>query len=313
MRKWAFWLAAILVLVVLQTTLRGFIGAYNYQIVILVGINIILAVSLNLINGVTGQFSIGHAGFYAIGGYTSAALVYYGGPSIRAFIQFLPAMIQDAALLLLGLSAAAVAAGLAGVAVGIPSLRLRGDYLAIVTLGFGEIIRVFILNIDAIGGSRGFSGIPQLSNLFWVYLLVLATIVTIRNLIHSSYGRAFISIRDDEIAAEAMGVDTTRYKVLSFVISSMFAGIAGGLFGHFTMYLHPNSFLFTTSFYLIIMIVVGGLGSIEGGVVGAILVTVILEVFRGFGAFRLVNFAILLVLIMIYRPQGLVGKRYGYS
>jgi branched-chain amino acid transport system permease protein len=313
MRKWAFWLAAIVLLIVLQATLRGLIGAYYYQIVILVGINIILAVSLNLINGVTGQFSIGHAGFYAIGGYTSAALVYYGGGSIRSAVQFLPSLVQDTILLLMGLFAAAVLAGLAGLAVGIPSLRLRGDYLAIVTLGFGEIIRVFILNIDAIGGSRGFSGIPQLSNLFWVYLLVLATIITVRNLIRSSYGRAFISIRDDEIAAEAMGVDTTRYKVLSFVISSMFAGIAGGLFGHFTMYLHPNSFLFTTSFYLIIMIVVGGLGSIEGSVVGAILVTVTLEVFRRFGAFRLVNFAILLVLIMIYRPQGLVGKRYGYS
>jgi branched-chain amino acid transport system permease protein len=313
MRKWAFWLAAIALLLVLQATLRGLIGAYYYQIVILVGINIILAVSLNLINGVTGQFSIGHAGFYAIGGYTSASLVYYGGASIRSALQFLPSLVQDTILLLIGLLAAAVLAGLAGLAVGIPSLRLRGDYLAIVTLGFGEIIRVLILNIDAIGGSRGFSGIPQLSNLFWVYLLVLATIITVRNLIRSSYGRAFISIRDDEIAAEAMGVDTTRYKVLSFVISSMFAGIAGGLFGHFTMYLHPNSFLFTTSFYLIIMIVVGGLGSIEGAVVGAILVTVTLEVFRGFGAFRLVNFAIVLILIMIYRPQGLVGKRYGYS
>src|SRR5215471_156170 len=313
MKKWAFWLAAILLLVLLQNSLRGLIGAYNYQIVILVGINIILAVSLNLINGVTGQFSIGHAGFYAVGGYTSAALVYYGGPAIRKAIAFLPALAQATVLLLLGLSAAALAAGVAGLAVGIPSLRLRGDYLAIVTLGFGEIIRVFILNIDAIGGSRGFSGIPQLSNFFWVYLLVLVTIITIRNLIQSSYGRAFISIRDDEIAAEAMGVDTTRYKVLSFVISSMFAGIAGGLFGHFTMYLHPNSFLFTTSFYLIIMIVVGGLGSISGSVLGAILVTVTLEVFRGFGPFRLVMFAILLILIMIYRPQGLVGRRYGYS
>ena len=313
MKKWAFWFAAILLLVVLQATLRGLIGAYNYQIVILVGINIILAVSLNLINGVTGQFSIGHAGFYAIGGYTSAALVFYGGMSIRGFFRFLPTMAQDTILLLLGLLSAALAAGLAGLAVGIPSLRLRGDYLAIVTLGFGEIIRVFILNIDAIGGSRGFSGIPQLSNLFWVYLLVLVTIVTVRNLIRSSYGRAFISIRDDEIAAEAMGVDSTRHKVLSFVISSMFAGIAGGLFGHFTMYLHPNSFQFTTSFYLIIMIVVGGLGSIAGSVLGAILVTVALELFRGFGAFRLVNFAILLVLIMIYRPQGLVGRRHGYS
>ena len=130
----------------------------------------------------------------------------------------------------------------------------------------------------------GFLGIPQLSNFFWVYLFVLVTVVTVHNLVNSSYGRAFISIRDDEIAAEAMGVDTTRFKVMSFVISSMFAGIAGGLFGHFTMFLHPNSFQFTTSFYLIIMIVVGGLGSIEGAILGAILMTVVLEVFREFGA-----------------------------
>src|SRR5262245_19802455 len=163
MKKWAFGLAGVLLLVLLQATLRDLIGAYNYQIVILVGINIILAVSLNLINGVTGQFSIGHAGFYAIGGYTSAAVVVYGGRAIREALGFLPALAQDTVLLLTGLLAAAIAAGLAGMAVGIPSLRLRGDYLAIVTLGFGEIICVFILNIDAIGGSRGFSGIPQLS------------------------------------------------------------------------------------------------------------------------------------------------------
>jgi branched-chain amino acid transport system permease protein len=307
MKKWAFWVVALAVLAGLQATLRGFIGAYNYQIVILVGINIILAVSLNLINGFTGQFSIGHAGFYAVGAYTSAFVVFYGAPAIRAAVSFLPTIAQNAILLITGLLAAAVVAGIAGFGVGIPSLRLRGDYLAIVTLGFGEIIRVLILNMDVIGGARGFSGIPQLSNFFWVYLVVILTIVVVHNLVNSSYGRAFISIRDDEIAAEAMGVDTTRFKVLSFVISSMFAGVAGGLFGHFTMYLHPNSFLFTTSFYLIIMIVVGGLGSIEGAVVGAVLVTVSLEMFRGFGAFRLVNFAVLLILIMIYRPQGLLG------
>ena len=308
MKKWIFWLAALVLLAGMEASLRGLIGAYNYQILVLVGINIILAISLNLINGYTGQFSIGHAGFYAVGAYTSASLVFYGGPSIRAATAFLPPIAQNAVLLLLGLFAAAAAAGIAGLAVGIPSLRLRGDYLAIVSLGFGEIIRVLILNIDAIGGSRGFSGIAQLSNFFWVYLVVLITIVTVHNLVHSSYGRAFISIRDDEIAAEAMGVDTTRFKVLSFVISSMFAGVAGSLFGHYTMYLHPNSFLFITSFYIIIMIVVGGLGSIEGAVLGAILITVVLEVFRGFGAFRLVNFAVLLVLIMIYRPQGLMGS-----
>jgi branched-chain amino acid transport system permease protein len=295
-------------LAALEPNLRGLIGAYNYQILVLIGVNIILAVSLNLINGFTGQFSIGHAGFYAVGAYTSAALVRYAGPPVRVLVSSLPAVAQDAVLLLMGLLGAALVAGLAGLAVGIPSLRLRGDYLAIVTLGFGEIIRVLILNIDAIGGARGFSGIPQLSNFFWVYLFVLITIATVHNLVDSSYGRAFVSIRDDEIAAEAMGVDTTRFKVLSFVISSMFAGIAGGLFGHFTMYLHPNSFTFVASFYVIIMIVIGGLGSIEGAVLGAVVFTVVLEMFRGFGAFRLINFSVLLVLIMIYRPEGLLGS-----
>jgi branched-chain amino acid transport system permease protein len=310
MRKsWLYWIGALVLLGVLQVTLRDLIGAYNYQILVLTGINIILAVSLNLINGVTGQFSIGHAGFYAVGAYTCALVVTTIQEPVREATAFLPPMGQNTVLLLVGLAAAAVMAGIAGLLVGIPSLRLRGDYLAIVTLGFGEIIRVLILNIEAVGGSRGFVGIPQLSNFFWVYLGVLVTVAVVHNLVDSSYGRAFVSIRDDETAAEAMGVDTTRYKVLSFVVSSMFAGIAGGLFAHFTMYLHPNSFLFITSFYVIIMIVVGGLGSIAGAVVGAILVTVLLEAFREFGAFRLVNFSIILVLIMTYRPQGLLGGR----
>jgi branched-chain amino acid transport system permease protein len=311
MRKAIFWIVAVLVLAGLQTQLSAWIGAYYYKIVVLAGVNIILAVSLNLINGITGQFSIGHAGFYAIGAYTSASLVHFGEPAIRSAVSFLPRFGQDTVLLLIGILAAAIAAGLAGLAVGIPSLRLRGDYLAIVTLGFGEIIRVLILNIDAIGGARGFSDIPPLSNFFffWVFLFVLITVRTIHNLVNSSYGRAFISIRDDEIAAEAMGVDTTRFKVLSFVISSMFAGIGGSLFGHYTAYLNPNTFTFVTSFYLIIMIVVGGLGSIGGSILGAVLVTVILEAFRSLSEFRLVGFSILLVLVMIYRPQGLMGSR----
>jgi branched-chain amino acid transport system permease protein len=309
MKRAGVWLAIIVVLVVLQMQLGGWIGAYYYKIVILAGINIILAVSLNLINGITGQFSIGHAGFYAIGAYTSASLVTYGESWIRGMVSFLPRLAQDTVLLLAGILVAAIAAGIAGVAVGIPSLRLRGDYLAIVTLGFGEIIRVVILNTEAIGGARGFSSIPAMSDffLFWVFLFVFITVSVIRNLVDSSYGRAFISIRDDEIAAEAMGVDTTRFKVLSFVISSMFAGIGGSLFGHYTAYLNPNSFTFITSFYLIIMIVVGGLGSIQGSILGAVLITVVLEVFRSLSQYRLVGFSVLLVLVMLYRPQGLMG------
>jgi len=309
MKRAVFWIVAILVLVGLQLQMSNWIGAYYYKIVILAGINIILAVSLNLINGITGQFSIGHAGFYAVGAYASASLVTYGEASIRGMVAFLPRVGQDAVLLLLGITVAAIAAGIAGLAVGIPSLRLRGDYLAIVTLGFGEIIRVVILNVDAIGGARGFSSIPALSDffLFWVFLFVLITVAVITNLVNSSYGRAFISIRDDEVAAEAMGVDTTRFKVLSFVISSMFAGIGGSLFAHYTAYLNPNSFTFITSFTMIIMIVVGGLGSIQGSILGAALITFTLEAFRSLSEFRLVGFSILLVLVMLYRPQGLMG------
>ena len=317
MKKWLWVLGAIGILIVLQlTVIDGLLlggpiqqGPYIHQILILVGINVILSVSLNLINGFTGQFSIGHAGFFAVGAYASAFVITTIGDSVRSMVAFLPSTGQDAVLLLIGILAGALLAGIAGLAVGIPSLRLRGDYLAIVTLGFGEIIRVFILNIDAIGGSRGFTGIPRLSNFFWVYLFVVLTVITVQNLVYSSYGRAFISIRDDEIAAEAMGVDTTRFKVMSFVISSMFGGVAGGLFGHFTMYLHPNTFTFIKSFEIIIMIVIGGLGSIEGSILGAVLITVILEVFRGFGPYRLVIFSITLILIMIYRPQGIMGAK----
>jgi branched-chain amino acid transport system permease protein len=318
MKKWLIALGVVAILVVLQLTvvnmglLEGKLieqGPYIHQILILVGINIILAVSLNLINGYTGQFSIGHAGFFAIGAYTSAYLISLIEPSLRHSLAFLPVIAQDTLLLLSGIVAGAAFAGIAGLAVGIPSLRLRGDYLAIVTLGFGEIIRVFILNINAIGGARGFTGITKLSNFFWVYFFVLVAVVTVHNLVYSSFGRAFISIRDDEIAAEAMGVDTTRFKVTSFVISSMFAGVAGALFGHFTMYLHPNTFTFIKSFEIIIMIVIGGLGSIEGSILGAILITVILEAFREFGPYRLVIFSITLILIMIYRPQGILGSK----
>ena len=290
--------------------LFGFgVPPYYARVIMLAGINITLAVSLNLITGFTGQFSIGHAGFMAVGAYTSAYLtVYYAQAWERSLAGMVGAGLAHASIFLLAILVGALAAAIAGLIVGIPSLRLRGDYLAIVTLGFGEIIRVLILNINAVGAARGFLGIPEFSNFFWVYLFALITVVVVHNLVNSSYGRAFISIRDDEIAAEAMGIDTTRFKVMSFVISSMFAGIAGGLFAHFTAFLSPNTFQFTTSFYLIIMIVVGGMGSIEGAILGAILITVILEAFREFGAFRFVNFAVLLVLVMLFRPQGIVGS-----
>ncbi|HEU5249776.1 MAG TPA: branched-chain amino acid ABC transporter permease [Thermoanaerobaculia bacterium] len=285
------------------------ISPYFLQILCLAGINIILAVSLNLINGFTGQFSIGHAGFMAIGAYVSAFLSITVGDRIRAAVSFAPISVQNSALLLMVLAAGAFVAAIAGFLVGVPSLRLRGDYLAIVTLGFGEIIRVFIVNIDAIGGARGLGGMPRLANFFWIYLFAAATVAAVTRIVNSSFGRTLIAIREDEIAAEAMGVNTTRHKVLSFVVSSAMAGVAGGLFAHYLMYLHPNSFTFIKSFEIIIMIVIGGLGSITGSVLGAVLYITLTEGLREFAQYRMVLFSLLLIVIMIVRPQGILGHR----
>jgi branched-chain amino acid transport system permease protein len=311
-------LAAVGVVAALFVTNALFTGAfgaglamspYVLQVICLAGINIILAVSLNLINGFTGQFSIGHAGFMAIGAYSSAFVTVTFGDRLRSILSFLPRAGQDGAILLAALAVGALLAAIAGFFVGVPSLRLRGDYLAIVTLGFGEIIRVFILNIDAVGGARGYSGIPKLANFFWIYLFAALTIVVVQRIVHSSFGRTLIAIREDEIAAEAMGVDTTRSKVISFVVSSAMAGIGGGLFGHYLMYLHTNSFTFIKSIEIIIMIVIGGLGSITGSVLGAVLYIALTEGLREFSRYRMVVFSFLLIVIMIVRPQGILGHR----
>ncbi|MFY9552906.1 MAG: branched-chain amino acid ABC transporter permease [Thermoanaerobaculia bacterium] len=285
------------------------ISPYFLQVMCLAGINIILAVSLNLINGFTGQFSIGHAGFMAIGAYASAYFTVTFGDKLRHSLTFLPATGQQSVLLLTGLAIGAFLAAIAGFIVGVPSLRLRGDYLAIVTLGFGEIIRVFILNIDAVGGARGFSGIPKLANFFWIYAFAAVTILIVYRIVHSSFGRTLIAIREDEIAAEAMGVHTTRAKVISFVVSSALAGVAGGLFAHYLMYVHTNSFTFLKSFEIIIMIVIGGLGSISGSVLGAVLFISLTEGLRQFAQYRMILFSLLLIVIMIVRPQGILGHK----
>ena len=285
------------------------ISPYFLQVLCLAGINIILAVSLNLINGFTGQFSIGHAGFMAIGAYVSSFLSITFGDRIRGVVSFAPEAVQNSVLLLAVLAVGALCAGAAGFLVGVPSLRLRGDYLAIVTLGFGEIIRVFIVNIDAVGGARGLGGMPKLANFFWIYLFAAGTVAVVTRIVGSSFGRTLIAIREDEIAAEAMGVNTTRAKVLSFVVSSAMAGVAGGLFAHYLIYLHPNSFTFIRSFEIIIMIVIGGLGSITGSVLGAVLYITLTEGLRQFAQYRMVAFSLLLVILMIVRPQGILGHR----
>jgi branched-chain amino acid transport system permease protein len=291
------------------------INPYYARIVNLIGINITLAVSLNLINGLAGQFSIGHAGFMAVGGYTATYLTVYYGRAIAALAgSTLMDPVGASIVMLLSLAAGAFAAAVAGLIVGIPSLRLKGDYLAIVTLGFGEIIRVLILNIPAVGGATGFTDAIPITNFFWIFAMAIMTIAIVRNIAVSTFGRALAAIRADEIAAEAMGVDTTRYKVLAFVISAALAGVAGGLSGQlFANPLNPQNLNFVKSIEVIVMIVLGGIGSITGAVFGATTLTILPEALRTFDqqfpGLRMVMYALLLILLMIFRPQGLFGRR----
>ncbi len=269
-----------------------FIGPFWELNLILIGINIILASSLNLINGFTGQFSIGHAGFMAVGAYVSAVL------SVKFELPFLLAILGGAA-----------GAGLLGFLIGLPTLRLKGDYLAIATLGLGEIIRICILNIQYVGGASGFMGIPRYTNFAWVFALTVVTLFVIKNLINSTHGRACIAIRENEIAAESMGVDTTRYKVMAFTIGAFFAGVAGALFSHYFYIAHPASFTFMKSFDILTIVVLGGLGSLTGSVTAAVLLTFVSAALAGYPEWRMVIYSLMLIILMIYRPQGLFGNK----
>ncbi|GAC1342743.1 MAG: branched-chain amino acid ABC transporter ATP-binding protein/permease [Myxococcales bacterium] len=262
-----------------------------------IGIAIILAVSLNLVNGLTGQFSIGHAGFMAVGGYVSAVLLQRGPAEDPYRLYFL-------ATILLGSGAAAVAGWL----VGKPSLRLRGDYLAIVTLGFGEIIRVAIENTPAFGGAIGLNNIPHRADFTWIWAFAVGTILVAKRLRDSTHGRAFLSVREDEVAAEAMGVDTTGYKVRAFVISAALAGAAGALSGAFEGSISPQSFTFVRSFEVVAMVVLGGLGSITGSVLAAAVLTILPEYLRNLADLRMVIYSLLLIVLMLVRPRGLFGS-----
>jgi len=307
------------VLLLGNTIIPKFLNPYFFMILLFCGINIIMGVSLNVINGLCGQFSMGHAGFMAVGAYVSAAFSFYffapwvatasAGWMGELFKQFL----FLAAILLGGLGA-----GVAGYIVGLPSLRLRGDYLGIVTLGFGEIIRVVILNLDVVGGARGFAGIPPWTNFFWVFFFVVAVVMTSFRLVSSYHGRALLSIREDEIAAESMGINVTAYKVRAFIFSAFFAGTAGALLGHLLAYLNTNSFTFIKSFETIIIVVLGGMGSITGAIVAAFITTILPEALRPLQEitridFRMVIYPLLLLTLMLTRPQGLFGHKEYYD
>ncbi len=311
MRPLLWLVGTLVVLVAVDQLLPRLVNPYILQVIVLCGINIMLAVSLNLINGFTGQFSIGHAGFMALGAYGSAMFTLTVGRGWEGMLEHsgLPAAAAAAPALLVALVVGGLLAALAGYLVGLPSLRLRGDYLAIVTLGFGEIIRVLILNIDAVGGARGLPDIPVWTGMFWVGLGVVGVVLVSRHLAESTHGRALFAIRDDEVAAEALGVDTTRYKVLAFVIGAFFAGVAGGLFAHYLGYLNPSTFSFIKSIEVIAMVVLGGLGSISGAILAAIVLTLLPEVLRPVKDYRMVIYSLMLIVLMITRPQGLMGAR----
>ena len=293
----------------LGVLLEDQLDPYFLRVIVLpIGINVILASSLNLINGITGQFSLGHAGFMAIGAYTAGVLMKHHDPQGAALV---PAIVGT--ILLGGILAAA-----AGLVIGIPTLRLRGDYLAIATLGFAEIINVVIVNTESIawmdvGGSSGLHGIPRHVNFFWIYLGALVCVVTVWRLSYSAKGKAFLAVREDEIAAAAMGIDTTFYKVAAFVIGSFFAGVAGALAAMFYGNIAPGSFGFMRSVEIVVMVVLGGSGSVTGSIVAAAILTTLPEGLRFMRGdvkeWRLIIYALILIFMMLLRPEGVFGRR----
>lgn len=278
----------------------GIIDEYTAQIFTFGAINVIIALSLNLISGFTGQLALGHAGFMAIGAYSTAFLI------MRAHIFLLPAIIIGG-----------IITAIFGLVIGFPTLRLKGDYLAIVTLGFGEIIRVIMINTESItGGAAGLKGIPPFSedinlspiiSFIWVYVFMIATILLINNLIKSSHGRAIVSIREDEIAANAMGINVFYYKMFSFTLSAFIAGVGGGLYALLFGYLNPTMFSWLKSMDFVIIIVLGGMGSIIGTVATGFILTYLQEFLRILQDYRLVIYPLILILIMLFKPTGLVG------
>lgn len=332
--------------------MSSWLDAYYYDIVLGVGISIILAAGLNLVNGYTGQFSLGHAGFMGLGAYLGSAmslglkfnymaLPVWEGSAIWYLFKALSLVLALAVNALLALHNGLVPiaqslpgfasflmallyggaiAALAGLLVGVPSLRLKGDYLAIVTLGFNEIIKVLIQNSEALGAQTGLRGMVQHTNFFWTFAFAALTVYVVSNLVNSTYGRGFLAVRDDEVAAEAMGINTTKYKVLAFVIAAFFAGIAGGLYAHFKQFIHPEGFNFMKSVDIVVIVILGGMGNTVGVCIAAVLLTLLPEALRKVAKIewlpdwlqqvaenRMILYSLLLIILMLARPQGLFG------
>lgn len=283
------------------------IDPYFLDVLTGIGINITLAVSLNLVNGYAGQFSLGHAGFMSIGAYLAAAVSLFLGPRLLGVDG--GTATQQGGLFFCALLVGGLSAAFAGLVVGVPSLRLKGDYLALVTLGFGEIIRVVFQNVEVLGGALGLNGIPPYTTIFWVLAVAATTVFVVSCLVRSTYGRGFLATRDDEIASEAVGLNPTHYKIVAFVVSAFFAGVAGGLYGHFKMTITPTGFDFTKSIEIVVMVILGGMGNMLGVILAAILLTLLPELLRPVAEYRMVIYSFLLIVLMLVRPQGLFNFR----
>ena len=295
-------LAAAFVIIAILYELR-IINSYYMQVLMFAEINVIMTVSLNLVNGFTGQFSLGHATFMGIGAYSSAILTTLlfhtaGWSKLAQPFVFLAA-------LLIG----AVVAGFVGFLIALPSLNLKGDYLAIVTLAFGEIVKTGIRLIDYVGGPRGITAIPKYSNFYWITAITVISVMLIRNYIYSRFGRSSIAVRENEIAAQSMGINTTKSKISAFVVASFFAGLAGGLYAHLLMFIEPNLFNMEASINYLVYLYAGGMASISGSIVSAIVLSILPEMLRFLNNWRYVIYPLLLIVIMLRRQNGLLGGR----
>lgn len=286
----AFALTLLLYFLLAFMMSTGMLNYWYSGLIILACINIVLAVSLNLAAGYLGQLTLGHAGFMAVGAYVSAIL------TMNYQVPFFVAILI-----------AAVASAIVGLVIGIPTLRIRGDYLCIITLAFNEIIRVILLNLDITRGAKGLRGIPMETDFEVAFLGAVLTIFIIYEIVKSRFGRAIISIKEDETASELSGISVSYYKILAFVISAFFAGIAGGLYAHYMGMLIPGSFDYNKSVEILVMVVLGGLGSLKGSVIAAIVMTFLPELLRSFSDYRMLLYAIALIAVMIIKEKNIIG------
>lgn len=307
----------------LLTVVASSLGLYNSYVeflIMLIGINIMLGASLNLINGYMGEFSVGHAAFMGVGAYVASLLTVWLLANDRVF--GLPVLPDGASILVfpLALVVGAVAAALFSLLVAVPSFRTRGDYLAIITLAVNFIFKSVIENLDAIGGPRGFMGMGGVLNamertwrvpwlMIWVFVSTVLTLYVISRYVRSTMGKGIVAIRDDEIAAEVMAVDTRRLKVVTFMLGCGFAGLAGGLHAHLLGFINPSSYFILQSVMVMVIVYLGGMGSLSGTVISAVGFTLLLEALRPLGVGRWLAVPLILILLMRFRPSGLMGDR----